>query len=164
MRGLGNSEGRTWCALVDYKLHRVTSPRGRILATTRQPGTTNPAQRSYLSQDFAPPEGAAARAVGIKPAHLDKPTDLTKHLIPRSFLSLGRGCESLAKRNVERGRATGQVRLRLVLNGIRGAWFDLLLLAAKENWELTRVFPRDDFERGYSVVMEKSPTSANSRE
>jgi len=97
------------------ELHRVASPRGRILATTRQPSTTNPAHRGYL------------------------------------------------RRNVARGRAVGQIRLRLVLDGKRGAWFDLLLLAptdlmqlaAKGNWELTHVFPLDDFERGYSVVMEK---------
>ena len=97
------------------ELHRVTSPRGRILATTRQPSTTNPAHRAYL------------------------------------------------QRNLARGRAIGQVRLRLVFGGKRGAWFELLLLAptdlmqiaAKENWELTRVFPPGNFEQGYSVVMEK---------
>jgi hypothetical protein len=67
------------------------------------------------------------------------------------------------QRNLARGRAIGQVRLRLVFGGKRGAWFELLLLAptdlmqiaAKENWELTRVFPPGNFEQGYSVVMEK---------
>lgn len=66
------------------------------------------------------------------------------------------------RRNVARGRAVGQVRIRLILNGKRGAWFDLLLLAptdllqiaAKEHWELAHVFGRD-FEQGYAVVLEK---------
>jgi len=97
------------------ELHRITSPRGRILATTRQPSTTNPRHRSYL------------------------------------------------RHNVARGRAIGQVRLRLAFGGKRGAWFDLLLLsptdlmqvAAKENWELASVFSLENFESGYSVVMEK---------
>lgn len=96
------------------ELYRVTSPRGRILATTRQPSTTNPHHRSYL------------------------------------------------RWNVKRGRAVGQMRVRLVVNGRRGAWFELLLLsptdllqiAAKEKWELAHVFT-EDFEQGYSVVMEK---------
>jgi hypothetical protein len=50
-----------------------------------------------------------------------------------------------------------------VFNGKRGAWFDLLPLAptdlmqiaAKENWGLTHAFPLENFEQGYSVVMEK---------
>ncbi len=98
------------------ELHRVTSPRGRILATTRQPSTTNPAHRAYLQQNSA------------------------------------------------RGRAPGQLRLRLIFDRARGAWFDLLLLAptelmqiaAKEKWELARVFPLENFEAGYAVVMEKT--------
>ena len=97
------------------ELHRVTSPRGRILATTRQPSTTNPTHRAYLQNNLA------------------------------------------------RGRALGQLRLRLVFDGKRGAWFDLLLLAptdlmqiaAKEKWKLARVFPLENLEQGYSVVMEK---------
>lgn len=97
------------------ELYRVTSPRGRILATTRQPSTTNPAHRSYL------------------------------------------------RRNLESNRAIGQMRLRLMLGSERGDWFDLLMLspadlmqlAAKENWELAHVFPLENFEEGYSVVLEK---------
>jgi ubiquinone/menaquinone biosynthesis C-methylase UbiE len=97
------------------ELHRVTSPRGRIVASTRMPSTTNPAHKSYL------------------------------------------------RRNVERGRAIGQVRVRLVLNGKRGAWFELLLLAptdlmqiaAQAGWEIAQVFPLENFETGYAVVMEK---------
>lgn len=97
------------------ELYRVTSPRGRILATTRQPSTMNPAHRGYL------------------------------------------------RRNLARGRAIGQIRLRSLFNGKRGAWFDLLLLAptdlmqlaAKEKWELAHVFPLENFETGYAVVMEK---------
>jgi SAM-dependent methyltransferase len=97
------------------ELHRITSPRGRILATTRQPSTTNSIHRGYL------------------------------------------------RRNLELGRAIGQVRVRLVLNGERGAWFNLLMfapmdlmqLAAKENRELAHVFPLESFELGYSVVLEK---------
>ncbi len=96
------------------ELHRITSPRGRILATTRQPSTTDPQHRSYLSK------------------------------------------------NLERGRAIGQIHLRLARGGMRGAWFDLLLLsptdllqiAAKERWELAHVFPVENFEQGYAVVME----------
>jgi hypothetical protein len=97
------------------ELHRVTSPRGHILATTRQPSTTNPTHRVYLQNNLA------------------------------------------------RGRALGQLRLRLVFDHTRGVWFDLLLLAptdlmriaAKEKWKLARVFPLENFEQGYSVVMEK---------
>ncbi len=66
--------------------------------------------------------------------------------------------------NIKRGRALGQIRLRLEMDRKRGPWFDLLLLsptdllqlAAKEGWELTHVFAPDGFEQGYSVVMEKS--------
>ncbi len=66
--------------------------------------------------------------------------------------------------NCKRGRAIGQIRLRLEMDGRRGPWFDLLLLsptdllqlAAKEGWELAHVFAPDGFEQGYSVVMEKT--------
>ncbi len=66
--------------------------------------------------------------------------------------------------NVKRGRAVGQIRLRLAMDDRRGPWFDLLLLsptdlvqlAAKEGWELAQVFAPDGFEQGYSVVMEKT--------
>lgn len=34
------------------ELYRITSPRGRILGTTRQPNTTNPLHRSYLKQNL----------------------------------------------------------------------------------------------------------------
>jgi SAM-dependent methyltransferase len=98
------------------QLHRVTSPRGRILATTRQPSTTNPAHRSYL------------------------------------------------RKNLARGRAIGQIRLRLLSGNRRSAWFDLLLLsptdlmqiAAREGWELMHVFPSENFEQGYAMVLEKA--------
>lgn len=101
------------------ELYRVTSPRGRIIATTRLPSTINPIHRGYL------------------------------------------------RRNLERRRAIGQVRVRLMLNGERGAWFDLLLLAptdlmeiaAKAGWELSFV-ATEDFEQGYSVVLIKSKRSA----
>ncbi|MBI5305411.1 MAG: class I SAM-dependent methyltransferase [Chloroflexi bacterium] len=97
------------------ELHRVTSPRGRILATTRMPSTTNPWHKRYL------------------------------------------------ERNLGRGRALGQIRLRLMLNGRRGAWFDLLLLAptdlmpiaAQAGWKIAQVFAEGNFEDGYSVVLEK---------
>ncbi|MBM3130262.1 MAG: class I SAM-dependent methyltransferase [Chloroflexi bacterium] len=111
--GIGGTEQKLRAML--RELYRVTAPRGRILATTRQPSTTNPVHRAYLQQ------------------------------------------------NIARGRAPGQLRLRLVFDGARGAWFDLLLLAptdvmriaAKEKWELARVFPLENFEQGYSVVLEK---------
>ncbi|MDE3088873.1 MAG: class I SAM-dependent methyltransferase [Chloroflexota bacterium] len=120
------------------ELHRIAAPRGRILATTRQPSTTNPRHRRYL------------------------------------------------RHNLTRGCAVGQIRLRLLFNGKRGAgassrrkegtnasqssrrddapWFELLLLsptdlmqvAAKEKWELAHVFPFENFEQGYAVVLEKS--------
>ncbi len=67
------------------------------------------------------------------------------------------------RRNVARGRAVGQMRLRLALDGRRGVWFDLLLLsptdllqlAAQEGWEIAHVFAPEGFEQGYSVVLEK---------
>jgi SAM-dependent methyltransferase len=97
------------------ELYRVTTPRGRILATTRMPSTTNPKHRSYLSQ------------------------------------------------NLKRGRYPGQIRLRLVLNGRRGAWFELLLLAPtdlmrmamEEGWSLAQISQSENFESGYSAVLEK---------
>ncbi len=97
------------------ELHRITSRRGRILGTTRQPSTTNPVHRRYI------------------------------------------------RRNVEEGRAIGQIRIRLVFDHTRGAWFTLLLLAPtdlmqlamQEDWELSQVFPRENFEAGYAAVMEK---------
>ncbi len=96
------------------ELHRITSPRGRIIATTRMPSTTRAVHRSYLRQ------------------------------------------------NLERGRALGQVRVRLVYRGRRGVYFDLLLLAptdlmqlaARAGWELREVFG-ENLEEGYSVVLEK---------
>ncbi|MCI0476584.1 MAG: methyltransferase domain-containing protein [Anaerolineales bacterium] len=111
--GIGGTERKLRALL--RELYRVTSPRGCILATTRQPSTTNPLHRAYL------------------------------------------------QKNIARGRAPGQLRLRLVFNGKRGAWFDLLLLAptdllriaAKEKWELARVFPLENFEEGYAVVLER---------
>lgn len=97
------------------EIARVTSPRGRILATTRQPSTTDPIHRGYLQH------------------------------------------------NVELGRAVGQMRLRLILNGKRGSWFDLLLLsptelmrlAAKEKWCLAQIYPLENLEEGYAIVLEK---------
>ncbi|MBI5653722.1 MAG: methyltransferase domain-containing protein [Chloroflexi bacterium] len=97
------------------ELHRITSPRGRIIATTRMPSTTNPIHKSYLSK------------------------------------------------NLERGRALGQIRIRLAHNGKRGAWFDLLLLAptdlmqiaARAGWEIAAVIAEKNFEDGYAVVLEK---------
>ncbi len=97
------------------ELHRLTTPRGRILATTRMPGATNPTHRRYLRQNLA------------------------------------------------RGRALGQIRLRLIYAGLRGEWFDLLLLAptdvmtiaAREGWELAHVFTAANWEEGYAVVLEK---------
>lgn len=97
------------------ELYRVTSPRGRILATTRMPSTTNSAHRRYLRQ------------------------------------------------NLRRGRAIGQIRLRLLFSGKRGVWFELLLLtptdlmqiAAQAKWELVQVFPIKNFEEGYAVVLDK---------
>lgn len=95
------------------ELYRITSSRGRILATTRSPATANPLDRAYL------------------------------------------------RRNIKLGRAVGQVRLRLVHSGKRGAWFDLLLfaptdlmrVAAKKGWKVLQIFTSDELE--YSVVMEK---------
>ncbi len=71
--------------------------------------------------------------------------------------------KSYLRSNLMRGRAIGQIRLRLLFNGRRGAWFELLLLAPtdlmqlalKEHWEVTRVFPLENFETGYAVVLEK---------
>ncbi len=70
---------------------------------------------------------------------------------------------SYLRRNLKRGRYLGQIRLRLLFDGRRGSWFDLLLLAptdlmkiaTDEGWELTQVFPLENFEMGYSVVLEK---------
>jgi SAM-dependent methyltransferase len=97
------------------ELHRVTSRRGRILATTRMPSTTDPQHRSYLID------------------------------------------------NLEHKRAVGQIRLRLVRGKQKGEWFELLLLAptdlmqlaAKAEWKIAHVFPHENFEQGYSVVLEK---------
>jgi SAM-dependent methyltransferase len=97
------------------EMYCVTSPRGQILATTRQPSTTNAVHRAYL------------------------------------------------QKNIAHGRALGQLRLRLVFNSQRGAWFDLLILAptelmqiaAQEGWKLARVFPLENFEEGYAAVLEK---------
>jgi SAM-dependent methyltransferase len=97
------------------ELYRITSPRGRILATTREPNTIDSVHRRYW------------------------------------------------QRNIELGRAIGHVRMRLMLNGERGPWFDLLLLlptdlmqlAAREKWELAQVFPLENFEEGFAVVLEK---------
>jgi SAM-dependent methyltransferase len=96
------------------ELNRVTSPRGRVLGTSRMPSTTAPVHLAYLSQ------------------------------------------------NVARGRPVGQIRLRLEFDGRCGPWFSLLLfspmdllqLAAKEGWRLTRVMT-EDLEEGYAAMLEK---------
>jgi SAM-dependent methyltransferase len=49
--GLGGTVPRFQRMLRD--LHRVTSSQGRILATTRQPSTTNPVHRTYLYRNLA---------------------------------------------------------------------------------------------------------------
>jgi SAM-dependent methyltransferase len=116
---LGNNLGlcgteKKFCAML-RELYRITNAQGRILASTRQPSTTNPVHRAYLQH------------------------------------------------NLERGRALGQLRLRLVYHQQTSAWFDLLLLAptdvmrlaSKSRWELTQVFPLGNFEEGYAVVLEK---------
>lgn len=98
------------------ELHRITNAQGRILATTRQPSTTNPVHRAYL------------------------------------------------QRNLKSGRALGQLRLRLVVNQQTSDWFDLLLLAptdvmrlaTKTNWQLVQVFPLENLEEGYAVMLEKT--------
>ncbi len=67
------------------------------------------------------------------------------------------------QRNLARGRAPGQLRLRLVTPQQTSDWFDLLLLAptdvmrlaARERWQVTHVFPLENFEEGYAVVLEK---------
>ncbi len=68
------------------------------------------------------------------------------------------------ERNIEQGWPPGQIRLRLVLGGKPGAWFDLLLFAPtdlmqiviKEGWRVREVFTDGDFEDAYAVVMEKN--------
>lgn len=98
------------------ELHRITNAQGRILATTRQPSTTNPVHRAYL------------------------------------------------QRNLKSGRALGQLRLRLVVNQQTSDWFDLLLLAptdvmrlaTKTHWQLAQVFPLENLEEGYAVMLEKT--------
>jgi SAM-dependent methyltransferase len=111
--GLGGTVSRSRRML--RELHRITSSRGRILATTRQPSTTNPVHRAYWY------------------------------------------------RNLARGRAIGQIHLRLVFNDRRGSWFDLLLLtptdllqmACREGWQLTNIMTTD-LEQGYAAVLEKA--------
>jgi SAM-dependent methyltransferase len=66
-------------------------------------------------------------------------------------------------RNLARGRAIGQIHLRLVFKDRRGPWFDLLLLAptdlmqiaAKEGWVLAEVIGTS-LEQGYAAVLEKT--------
>lgn len=65
--------------------------------------------------------------------------------------------------NIARGRAVGQIRVRLAAQHKRGKWFDLLLLAPtdlmqislREKWKLARVLPGESFEQGYAAVLEK---------
>ncbi len=98
------------------ELYRITSTRGRILATTRAPTTADARQRAYL------------------------------------------------QRNIAQGCPVGQVRLRLSLDGKRGAWFNLLLfsptdlmqLASREGWQVAQLFTETDPEDAYSVVLEKA--------
>ena len=97
------------------ELNRITSTRGRILASTRAPDMTDAMQRAYL------------------------------------------------QRNIAQGLPVGQVRLRLSLDGKRGAWFSLLLfsptdlmqLALNEGWQIAQLFTETGVEEAYSVVLEK---------
>ena len=98
------------------EFHRITSKRGRIIATTVMPSMTKPVHRAYV------------------------------------------------QRNLERGRAIGQVRMRLVRGDQKGEWTewllvsptDLMQVAARAGWEVAHVFPLENYESGYSVVLEKS--------
>lgn len=66
--------------------------------------------------------------------------------------------------NIAKKRPPGQVRMRLLFNGKKGPWFDLLLfsptdllrVASTEGWRATHTFPWETFEKGYSVVLEKA--------
>jgi len=97
------------------ELHRITSARAHILATTRMPSALRLRHRVYLENNSA------------------------------------------------RGRALGQIRLRLIHNAKHGAWFDLLLfappdllrLAARTGWRIAEIFTEENFADGYSVVLEK---------
>ncbi len=67
------------------------------------------------------------------------------------------------RKNVERGEPPGLIRLRLLFDGKRGPWFELLLfaptelmqIACAEGWRVAHLFPWNGFEDGYSAVMEK---------
>ncbi len=96
--------------------YRVTTSRGRILATTRAPDARDPRTLKYLQE------------------------------------------------NLKKGCPAGHVRLRLIFNGKRGQWFDLLLLsptdlmalAVKAKWQVKCVLPLGTVEEGYAAVMEKT--------
>jgi len=68
------------------------------------------------------------------------------------------------EKNLARKRALGQIHLRLIHNDRFGEWFDLLLLAptdllrlaAKAGWRIAEIFTEENFEDGYSVVLEKN--------
>ncbi|MCL5950886.1 MAG: class I SAM-dependent methyltransferase [Chloroflexi bacterium] len=65
--------------------------------------------------------------------------------------------------NLARGRAEGQLRLRLVFEGQTSPWFHLLLLsptdllreANTQGWRVERVLSARKIEEGYAVVMQK---------
>ena len=77
------------------------------------------------------------------------------------------------KRNRERGRYSGQVRIRIRYRDVATQWFDYLFLSRKElrelaegtGWRLARTYEDDDEARAglYVAVMEKEPPARASR-
>lgn len=72
---------------------------------------------------------------------------------------------SYLKRNLQRGRSLGLIRIRALYQGLVGSWFDLLFIAPSEllklawdaGWELMQVYSCGDLERGYIGVLQKRP-------
>jgi SAM-dependent methyltransferase len=77
------------------------------------------------------------------------------------------------KRNRERGRMSGQIRIRIRYRDIATEWFDYLFLSRKEleelidgtGWRLARTYEDEEEARAslYVAVMEKEPRARASR-
>jgi SAM-dependent methyltransferase len=67
------------------------------------------------------------------------------------------------RRNLERGLPPGLMRMRLLFEGKRGPWFELLLFAPDDliqiahlqHWRVAQLFPWNGLADGYAAVMEK---------
>lgn len=120
------------------EIHRVTSPQGRILATTRQPQAEERTGAGYPRADS--PSGSSVKEVRLR---LFTARPEVKKERPRVTKT-----PSLSS-----SRCPDAPWITLLLLSP----IDLMSIAAREKWEMTHLIPLLTFQKGYAVVLEKRP-------